>query len=111
MFFPPTFWVFPQTTRATKTEVLVSILGDDLPLAAEVVSELWGAEVNAEYLVNKRVMKHIEHARESRIPWMVIMGERERSEGIVKLKNVEAAEEEEIPRSRLVEELKIRLKR
>lgn len=42
---------------------------------------------------------------------MVIMGERERSEGIVKLKNVEAAEEEEIPRSRLVEELKIRLKR
>ncbi|XP_059445666.1 histidine--tRNA ligase, cytoplasmic-like isoform X2 [Corylus avellana] len=100
-----------QTTRATKTEVLVSILGDDLPLAAEVVSELWDAEVNAEYLVNKRVMKHIEHARESRIPWMVIMGERERSEGIVKLKNVEAAEEEEIPMSRLVEELKIRLKR
>jgi len=106
-------WLFWQTTRATKTEVLVCILGDDLPQAAELVSELWAAELNAEYLVNKRVMKHIEHARESRIPWMVIVGEREQSEGIVKLKNVEDAEEEEeeIPRSRPVEELQIRLKR
>jgi len=113
VFFPFTFWVFWQTTRATKTEVLVCILGDDLPQAAELVSELWAAELNAEYLVNKRVMKHIEHARESRIPWMVIVGEREQSEGIVKLKNVEDAEEEEeeIPRSRPVEELQIRLKR
>lgn len=43
---------------------------------------------------------------------MVIVGEQERSEGIVKLKNVEAAEEEEeIPRSRPVEELQIRLER
>jgi histidyl-tRNA synthetase len=113
VFFPFTFWVFWQTTRATKTEVLVCILGDDLPQAAELVSELWAAELNAEYLVNKRVMKHIEHARESRIPWMVIVGEREQSEGIVKLKNVEDAEEEEeeSPRSRPVEELQIRLKR
>lgn len=84
-----------------------------MPQAAELVSELWAAKLNAEYLVNKRVMKHIEHARESRIPWMVILivGERERSEGIVKLKNVEAAEEEEIPRTNPVEELQIRLKR
>ncbi|KAL6996782.1 histidine--tRNA ligase [Sarracenia purpurea var. burkii] len=98
-----------QATRATKTQVLVSILGDDLSLAAKVVSELWSARLKAEYMVNKRVMKHIERAKSSRIPWMVIVGERELNDGIVKLKDVEAAKEEEIPRDRLVEELQRRL--
>ncbi|GLT71545.1 hypothetical protein SLA2020_435550 [Shorea laevis] len=98
-----------QTTRATKTEVLVSILGDDLTQAAELVSELWDAGLKAEYLVNKRVMKHIDRAKDSRIPWMVIVGEQEMNEGIVKLKDIEAAKEEKIPRSRVVEELKRRL--
>uniref|UniRef100_A0A2N9ILZ7 Aminoacyl-transfer RNA synthetases class-II family profile domain-containing protein n=1 Tax=Fagus sylvatica TaxID=28930 RepID=A0A2N9ILZ7_FAGSY len=98
-----------QAPRATKTEVLVSILGDDLTQAAKLVSELWDAKVKAEYFVNKRVMKHIDRARESRIPWMVIVGERELNEGVVKLKDIEASKEEEIPRSRLVEELKRRL--
>jgi len=100
-----------QTPRATKTEVLVSILGDDLTQAAELVSELWDAELRAEYLVNKRVMKHIDRAKDSRIPWMVIVGEQEMKEGIVKLKDIEAAKEEKIPRSRVVEELKRRLNR
>ncbi|XP_030934709.1 histidine--tRNA ligase, cytoplasmic-like [Quercus lobata] len=98
-----------QAPRATKTEVLVSIVGDDLIQAAELVSELWNAKVKAEYFVNKRVMKHIDRARESRIPWMVIVGEREMNEGIVVLKDVEAAKDDKIPRSRLVEELKSRL--
>ncbi|KAK7861612.1 histidine--trna ligase [Quercus suber] len=87
-----------QAPRATKTEVLVSILGDDLTQAAELVSELWNAKVKAEYFVNKRVMKHIDRARESRIPWMVIVGEREMNEGIVILKDIEAAKEDKIPR-------------
>nr|POF25540.1 histidine--trna ligase, cytoplasmic [Quercus suber] len=86
-----------QAPRATKTEVLVSILGDDLTQAAELVSELWNAKVKAEYFVNKRVMKHIDRARESRIPWMVIVGEREMNEGIVILKDIEAAKEDKIP--------------
>lgn len=109
VLFPSTFWVVWQTARATKTEVLVSILGDDLTLAAELATELWSAKVKAEYLVNKRVMKHIDRARESRIPWMIIVGERELNEGTVKLKDVEAAKEEAIPRSKVVGELKRRL--
>ncbi|KAK9991050.1 hypothetical protein SO802_026035 [Lithocarpus litseifolius] len=98
-----------QAPRATKTEVLVSILGDDLTQAAELVSELWNAKVKAEYFVNKRVMKHIDRVRESRIPWLCIVGEREMNEGIVILKDIEAAKEDKIPRCRLVEELKSQL--
>ncbi|XP_073132671.1 histidine--tRNA ligase, cytoplasmic [Henckelia pumila] len=95
--------------RASETQVLVSILGDDLSLGAELVSELWGAKLKAEVMINKRVMKHIDRALESRIPFMVIVGERELSEGIVKLKDIAAATEHEVPRSRLVEELQKRL--
>lgn len=98
-----------KAVRATKTDVLVSILGDDLTLAAELASEMWGAKLNVEFLVNKRVMKHIDRAKESRIPWIVFLGEREVSEGIVKLKNVETFEEVTISRSTIIDELKKRL--
>lgn len=98
-----------QAVRATETQILVSILGDDLSLAAELASECWAAKLKAEYLLNKRVMKHIDRAKDSRIPWMVIVGERELNEGIVKLKDVAANKEEEVPRSKFVEELRRRL--
>ncbi|OVA07995.1 Aromatic amino acid lyase [Macleaya cordata] len=98
-----------QSVRATETQILVSILGDDLSQAAELVGELWSANMKAEYLVNKRVMKHIDRAKESRIPWMVIVGEREQSEGVVRIKDIEANKEEVVPRDRVVEELQRRL--
>ncbi|XP_044510864.1 histidine--tRNA ligase, cytoplasmic-like [Mangifera indica] len=98
-----------QTIRATETQVLVALLGDKLPQAAELVSELWNAKVKAEFMVHKKVMKLIDRARESKIPWMVIVGERELNEGIVKLKNIDTTVEETISRSKFVEELQRRL--
>ncbi|KAL7180681.1 hypothetical protein ACSBR1_043799 [Camellia fascicularis] len=98
-----------QATRATETQVLVGVLGDDLSVAVELVSELWSARLKAEYIVSKRMLKLIERAKASRIPWMVIVGERELNEGVVKLKDVEAAKEEEIRRDVLVEVLQRRL--
>lgn len=104
--------MFPHTCqelRATETQVLVSVLGDDLSLGAELVSELWDAQLNAEFMVNKRVSKHIDRARGSKIPFMVIVGDQELSKGVVKLKDVTAATEDEVPRSGLVAELQRRL--
>ncbi|XP_004290239.1 PREDICTED: histidine--tRNA ligase [Fragaria vesca subsp. vesca] len=98
-----------QTTRATKTEVLVSILGDDIELAAELSGELWRGKIQAEFLANKRVTKHFDRAKDSKIPWMIIVGEKEQNEGVVRLKNIAAGEEIVIQRSDIVEELKKRL--
>lgn len=98
-----------QEIRATETQVLVSILGDDSALAAELAGELWNAKVKAEFMIHKKVMKHIDRARDSRIPWMVLVGERELSEGVVKLKDVVAAIDYEIPRGKLVDDLCKRL--
>lgn len=89
--------------------MLVASLGDDLPLAAELVKEFWDAGVKAEFLVNKRVMKHIDYVKEYQIPWMVLVGERELREGVVKLKDFENAKEEVIPRDAIVQEVLNRL--
>lgn len=104
--------VFPrikQIIRATETQVLLGFLGEDLPLGTELVNEFWQADVKAELSLSKRVMKHIDHAKDSKIPYMVLVGDRELSEGVVKLKDIEAAKEEVIPRSQMVEEVKKRL--
>ncbi|OMO88262.1 Anticodon-binding protein [Corchorus olitorius] len=94
-----------QAVRASETQVLVAVLGDKLSLAAELVSELWDADIKAEYKVHKKVMKLIEYAIDSKIPWMIIVGEREVKDGILKLKKVETTKEDVISRSKLVEEL------
>jgi histidyl-tRNA synthetase len=101
--------IFFQTLRATETQVLVSILGDDLSLAAEIVRELWVAKLKAAYMLDKRVKKQIAHALDSGIPLMVIVGETELKEGKVRLKDLSATEEFDIARSSLVEEVRRRL--
>lgn len=88
----------------------MSIIGDDLIQAAELASELWDAKIKAEYLVTKRLSKHFDRAKESKIPWMLLVGEREFKEGTVRLKDFESKDEDVvIPRTSVVEELKKRL--
>lgn len=103
-----------RLARATETQVLVSILGDpdqrvNLREAMKLTSELWGAELKADYMVNKRMQKLIERATESRIPYMVIQGDKERNEGKVVLKDTEANQQGSIDRDKVVEELTKRL--
>ncbi|PNY04496.1 histidine-tRNA ligase-like protein [Trifolium pratense] len=97
--------------RPTETEVLVSILGNDVTLARELAGELWDAGVKAEFLVNKRLPKHFDYAKESRIPWMILVGEQEIKEGTLQLKHFEAGSvvNINIPRENFVEELWKRL--
>ncbi|XP_050382065.1 histidine--tRNA ligase, cytoplasmic [Argentina anserina] len=98
-----------QTTRATKTEVLVSILWDNCRLAAELSGELWKANVPAEFLINKRMTKHFDRAKDSKIPWMIIVNEKEQNEGVVRLRDTAAGKDVVIQRSDIVQELKRRL--
>ncbi|XP_062230775.1 histidine--tRNA ligase, cytoplasmic-like [Phragmites australis] len=98
-----------EMIRATETEVLVSILGKDLILAAELVSELWNAGIKAEFKLTTRVQNHIKYATQSGIPWMVLVGEAEIQKQKLKLKNIRANQEEEVDRKDFAQELKKRL--
>ncbi|KAF8054669.1 hypothetical protein N665_1321s0015 [Sinapis alba] len=89
-----------RVVQSTETQVLVSIMEDNkLGEAAELASQLWEADINAEYLVNKRRGKHFDRATStgSEIPWMVIVGKTELSEGVVTLKKILKGSEEEVP--------------
>lgn len=109
IMYIPVFNLVLQIIRATETQVLVAILGKDLTLAAEIVSQLWDAKIKAEFGLTERIMNHIIRAKEAGIPWMIIVGESEVNSGVYKLKNIEANEEEEIPRENIVEHLQRRL--
>lgn len=100
-----------QTTRPTETQVLLCVLGNNskLPIAAELVNKLWNAKLKAEYVVSTRFDKLIARAKDSRIPWMVLAGDRELERGVVKLRNFETKMEEEAPVNTFVDELKRRL--
>ncbi|KAK4488809.1 hypothetical protein RD792_004599, partial [Penstemon davidsonii] len=98
-----------QEIRACETQVLVSILGDDLELASELVTELWRAKLKAEFMINKTMRKHINRATALKIPYMVIVGERELNEGVVTLKDVTAETEDNFPRNQYVEKLQVLL--
>jgi histidyl-tRNA synthetase len=87
----------------------VSILGKDLTLAAELVSELWSVGIKAEFKLSTRVQSHIKYAAQSGIPWMVLVGESEMRDGTVKLKNIRARQEEEVSRMDFAQVLKQRL--
>ncbi|KAK2965455.1 hypothetical protein RJ640_008249 [Escallonia rubra] len=89
-----------QAIRATETQIQVSVLNDDLlPLAFKLASACWNARISAECMVTKNLRKHISRAIELRIPFMVIVGGNEIEKGVVKLKDVVANKEEEVPLS------------
>ncbi|KAL9245153.1 hypothetical protein vseg_018835 [Gypsophila vaccaria] len=99
-----------QVIRASETQVLVGVMGDDLSLAAELAGELWSAKIKAEYVLSKKVMKIFERAEASGIPFAVMVGDREVNAGIVKVRNMQTRSEDSIPRNKMVEELQSRLK-
>ncbi|KAK3015904.1 hypothetical protein RJ639_007640 [Escallonia herrerae] len=89
-----------QAIRATETQIQVSVLSVDLlPLAFKLASACWNARISAEYMLHKNIMKHISRAIELRIPFMVIVGGNEIEKGVVRLKDVVANKEEEVPLS------------
>ncbi|CAN6804121.1 unnamed protein product [Brassica oleracea] len=82
-----------RVVQSTETQVLVSVMEDNkLGEAAELASH--------QYIVNKRRGKHFDRARckGSEIPWMVIVGRTELSEGVVTLKKMVEGSEEEVKR-------------
>lgn len=100
-----------ETTRPTETQVLLGIMGNKskIPLAAELTSKLWSAKLKAEFVVSTRFDKIISRANDSKIPWMVLVRDRELETGKVKIRNLETKIEEEVPLSAFVDEVKNRL--
>ncbi|ERN19930.1 histidine--tRNA ligase, cytoplasmic [Amborella trichopoda] len=101
-----------KTIRASETQVLVVLFGDDLGEAAALSSELWNAKIKAEFVLtsSKKISKQIDYVVQSCIPWMIIVGDDELERGVVKMKDIMANKQVEVPRERIVGELQAKLR-
>uniref|UniRef100_A0A0N5AEM4 histidine--tRNA ligase n=1 Tax=Syphacia muris TaxID=451379 RepID=A0A0N5AEM4_9BILA len=98
--------------RTTSTCVLVgSAQKNLLDKRLEICRELWDAGIKAEvsYKVNPKMLNQLQYCEEKMIPWVIIIGERELEDGVVKIRNVASREETDIPRTNLVQELRQRI--
>ncbi|MEW5305089.1 MAG: hypothetical protein WDW36_007652 [Sanguina aurantia] len=98
--------------RASETEVLVASIGNGLqPKRMELCAQLWAAGIKAEFgfKANPKMGDSLACVLESGIPFMVLFGQEELTQGVVKIKTLASKEEETVQETHLVEELKTRI--
>ncbi|XP_051486858.1 histidine--tRNA ligase, cytoplasmic-like isoform X1 [Apus apus] len=101
-----------EKVRTTETEVLVATPQKHLLAARlKLISELWDAGIKAEMLYKKdpKLLKQLQYCEDTGIPLAAIVGEQELMDGVVKLRDVATREEVDIPREKLIDEIRRRL--
>ncbi|XP_009707021.1 PREDICTED: histidine--tRNA ligase, cytoplasmic-like, partial [Cariama cristata] len=101
-----------EKVRTTETQVLVATPHKHLLTARlKLISELWDAGIKAEMLYKKdpKLLKQLQYCENMGIPLAAIVGEQELTDGVVKLRDVATREEVDIPREKLVDEIRRRL--
>ncbi len=96
-----------QSSLRART-VFIASIGPGLMKARMAVAKLlWMANISAEFssASNPKFTPQLQEVLDCGIPFMVIIGENEHAKGVVKIKDVNAKVEEEVPMSQLVERL------
>lgn len=86
-------------TLKTKTQVLVTIFSENLqPNAQKMANELRQAGINTDLYPNPaaKLDKQLKYADRKGIPYVVIAGPEEIQKGVLKLKNMQTQEQEEL---------------
>ena len=88
-----------KQTRSSETEVLVATIGKGLVKQQLLtVRGLWEKDIAAEtlYALNGKIDKQLKYAIESKIPFIVWIGESEAQKGVVKVKDMATRKETEV---------------
>ncbi|XP_010589534.1 histidine--tRNA ligase, mitochondrial isoform X3 [Loxodonta africana] len=104
--------VFGEKVRTTETQVFVATPQKNfLQERLKLIAELWDAGIKAELLYknNPKLLTQLHYCENMGIPLVVIIGEQEMKEGIIKLRSVASKEEVTIKREHLVAEIQKRL--
>ncbi|XP_037657617.1 histidine--tRNA ligase, mitochondrial isoform X5 [Choloepus didactylus] len=103
---------FGETVRTTETQVFVATPQKNfLQERLKLIAELWDAGIKAELLYknNPKLLTQLHYCESMGIPLVVIIGEQELKEGVIKLRLVASREEVAIKRENLVAEIQKRL--
>jgi len=90
-----------NSVRATETQVLVAQFGKKLvPQRLKVCAELWAAGIKAEtlYKENPNAQDQNEYALKTGIPLLISLGQNEIDNNVVRVKQLNTREEEDVPR-------------
>uniref|UniRef100_A0A8C6IN45 histidine--tRNA ligase n=1 Tax=Mus spicilegus TaxID=10103 RepID=A0A8C6IN45_MUSSI len=85
-----------EKVRTTETQVFVATPQKNfLPERLKIIAELWDAGIKAEMLYknNPKLLTQLHYCEKADIPLMVIIGEQEQNEGVIKLRSVASREE------------------
>ncbi|XKL60195.1 hypothetical protein PGB90_001211 [Kerria lacca] len=97
-----------EKVRIIDTQVYVASAQKNLlEERMKICCELWSNDINAEqsYKKNPKLLQQLQYCEEYKVPFAVIIGERELEQGIVKIRNISTREEEDIVRENLVSEI------
>ncbi|XP_007461535.1 PREDICTED: probable histidine--tRNA ligase, mitochondrial isoform X3 [Lipotes vexillifer] len=103
---------FGEKIRTTETQVFVATPQKNfLQERLKLIAELWDAGIKAElmYKNNPKLLTQLHYCENMGIPLVVIIGEQELAEGVIKLRSVASREEVAITRENLVAEIQKRL--
>lgn len=98
--------------RTTETQVFVATPQKNfLHERLKLISELWDAGIKAELLYknNPKLLTQLHYCEHMGIPLVVIIGEQELKEGVIKLRSVASREEVAIKRENLVAKIQKKL--
>ncbi|KHJ75545.1 anticodon binding domain protein [Oesophagostomum dentatum] len=95
--------------RTTETQVFIASAQKNLlQERMKLCGKLWdeGFKVEMAYKANPKLLTQLQYCEDRLIPLVLIVGERELQEGVVKLRNVKTREEQDVPLTELVPTLR-----
>ena len=98
---------FPEDAVTTSKILLVNFGGKETEYALQVLQQLQAAGVASElYPDTAKMKKQMKYADQKQIPFVVLIGEEERTTGILSLKNMKTGEQQKVSLSHLIEIIK-----
>jgi histidyl-tRNA synthetase len=89
--------LFPSATASSTQVLLVNFGGKEEQLSIQMAGRLRALGLNTEvYPDNAKIKKQFSYADSKQIPWVIIIGENERTTGTYILKNMETGEQQNI---------------
>ena len=99
--------LFPEEAQLTTKVLFINFGGEERRCAMRLLKELRGAGVSSDiYPEAAKMKKQMEYANKRAIPYVVIVGESERTEGVATVKNMVAGEQVKVPFGELAAYLK-----
>jgi histidyl-tRNA synthetase len=96
--------LFPADSAETTKALFINFGGDDESWCLKALGQLRKAGINAEiYPDADKLKKQMNYANKNQIPFVVLAGENERSEGNYALKNMKTGEQQVVSPDKLVE--------